>query len=471
MTSELSTCIVYAILPRFEDLHEHSPERVLILAPPSIAILAGATVSYLGEWRQSRTVLAAIAAAPAALAVALALAPDPYRSIPSRETTLLLVATSGGIVALFAISPSKTVRQSSLLALLVLLLWDPCGRILLYGFTDESKLESSLDSAFGSQTAAFLGANEPAAFLLARSAEQPGRNAGFDPTLLPDPATFSTLSPEIGYRGWHGDKGKDVNRLLIFNWGTWFRINDIQGYNPVQVERYVELVDALNGHFQEYHERDLFPGGLSSPLLDLLNLRFLVVSADSAETIAAAAPFRYLTVYADEHVRILENQDALPRAWLVHDARKVDAGQILPSLSDSLVDPRQTVLLETEPPRLDAAPMPDAERAAIVRYEPDQIELRVAASAPAILVLSEVWDPGWSATVDGQSAQVLLADYALRGVPIPQGNHTVILRYDPPLLRIGLVISAMTALLLVGAAIWSKSQASRGPKFDWKWLR
>ena len=126
---------------------------------------------------------------------------------------------------------------------------------------------------------------------------------------------------------------------------------------------------------------------------------------------------------------------------------------------------RRSPRASTLPP----CPTPNGPRSCAI--EPDQIELRVAASAPAILVLSEVWDPGWSATVDGQSAQVLLADYALRGVPIPQGNHTVILRYDPPLLRIGLVISATTALLLVGAAIWSKSQASRGPKFDWKWLR
>ena len=44
-------------------------------------------------------------------------------------------------------------------------------------------------------------------------------------------------------------------------------------------------IDALNGHRQEYHERDLFPAGLPSPLLDLLNLRYLIVPADAPERV------------------------------------------------------------------------------------------------------------------------------------------------------------------------------------------
>ena len=64
-------------------------------------------------------------------------------------------------------------------------------------------------------------------------------------------------------------------------------------------------------HRQEYHERDLFPAGLTSPLLDLLNLRYLLVPADAPERadlapLVAALP----TVYTDAHVRILENPEA-----------------------------------------------------------------------------------------------------------------------------------------------------------------
>ena len=117
----------------------------------------------------------------------------------------------------------------------------------------------------------------------------------------------------------------------MHNWGTWFGVADIQGYNPVQLQRYVEYIDALNGHRQEYHERDLFPAGLTSPLLDLLNLRYLLVPADAPERADLAPLVAELpTVYADEHVRILENPEALPRAWLVHQAEQVAPGEASP---------------------------------------------------------------------------------------------------------------------------------------------
>jgi hypothetical protein len=97
------------------------------------------------------------------------------------------------------------------------------------------------------------------------------------------PRSFPTSSPKAiapsqAYRNhWRGAG----ELALVHNWGTWFGVEDIQGYNPIQTQRYVEYIDALNGHRQEYHERDLFPAGLSSPLLDLLNLRYLIVPADA----------------------------------------------------------------------------------------------------------------------------------------------------------------------------------------------
>ena len=64
--------LFYAILPRFEGLHEHSPDRVLILFFPSISLLAAATVSYLPRWDSSRVAQFAIALVPGAIVLALA---------------------------------------------------------------------------------------------------------------------------------------------------------------------------------------------------------------------------------------------------------------------------------------------------------------------------------------------------------------------------------------------------------------
>lgn len=451
--------LLYAILPRFGALHEHAPERVLILVGPAVALLAGATISYLPLWRNSRLLLLVTTLLPAMLTlVALRVfvgTGDPI----SQEASILIIGASA-LVACFALATSKPVRQLALAGLLLLVIWDPAGRMLMLGFVDESRLERSLASSLDVSPETFLYQNGAAAFIAAQSAAAPARYAGFNPTLLPSPATINFVPPEIGYRGWGSMKDAAVQWLLVFNWGSWFGIEDMQGYNPIQNRRYVEYVDALNGHRQEYHERDLFPAGLKSPLLDLLNLRFLVVPA-AQSGLLESMPSRFSVAYADSRVQVLENADAFPRAWLVHKAQTVAPGEALPLLADGSVNPREVAVLETSPPPLDQPPDPSTESVAISHYEADRIDLNVSASAPALLMLSEVWDPGWVASVSGNPAPILIADHALRAIPVPEGRHTVVLRYDPPSLRLGLAITILTAAAMMAAAIvigWRKSR-------------
>jgi uncharacterized membrane protein YfhO len=68
------------------------------------------------------------------------------------------------------------------------------------------------------------------------------------------------------------------------------------------------------------------------------------------------------------------------------------------------------------------------------------------------LVLSEIYASGWQATVDGQAVKILPTNHALRGVPLPAGEHTVELRYEPISLRVGLIVS-LAAYLLFAAVI------------------
>lgn len=444
--------LFYAVLPRFAELHEHSPERALMLFGPSVALLAAATVTHLPRWDRSRVALAAVVLAPAALVVALAASPIAGGALLSRESIILAIAAAVLAVCI-ALAPTRRAGQTALAGLILLALWDPAGRILWNGFENEANLERSLRGSLAADPGPFLYANDAADFLRQATVAVPGRYAGYDPTLLHDPATIEIESPDIGYRGWGSLKNPIVHRLLVFNWGTWFGIDDVQGYNPIQPQRYVEYVDAMNGHRQEYHERDVYPAGLASPLLDLLNLRYLVVPADAPGRDDLAPLVAELpTVYEDRYVRILKNPEALPRAWLVHRARQVSSSEALALLATGTVDPREIALLEVSPPALEAAPPGSSEEAAILRREPDRLDLRVTAAAPALLVVSEVWDPGWTASVDDVGAPVLVADHAFRAIPVPAGEHLVSLRYDPLPLRAGLVVSLGTLALAVGAA-------------------
>jgi len=65
------------------------------------------------------------------------------------------------------------------------------------------------------------------------------------------------------------------------------------------------------------------------------------------------------------------------------------------------------------------------------QYAHDNIELEVTTEAPGLLVMSELYTPDWTVQVDGQSAELLRANYAFRAVYIPAGNHNVTFSYRP----------------------------------------
>lgn len=63
---------------------------------------------------------------------------------------------------------------------------------------------------------------------------------------------------------------------------------------------------------------------------------------------------------------------------------------------------------------------------------------------PGVLVLSDTYYPGWKVTVDGRPSRLLRANYALRGVYLPGGNHRVVFRFAPASLRLGLLSTGTT---------------------------
>ena len=76
------------------------------------------------------------------------------------------------------------------------------------------------------------------------------------------------------------------------------------------------------------------------------------------------------------------------------------------------------------------------------------VSARTQSGAPGWLVFSEVHDPGWRAWVDGAPAPVLRADLALVAVPVPAGEHEVLLRYTAPWVWRGIAVG------LLGLALW-----------------
>jgi uncharacterized membrane protein YfhO len=71
-----------------------------------------------------------------------------------------------------------------------------------------------------------------------------------------------------------------------------------------------------------------------------------------------------------------------------------------------------------------------------------------------LLVLTDIYYPGWKAFLDGRRVPLERVNYLLRGVAVPAGEHRVELRYEPTSFRLGWMISLATALALIGAVLF-----------------
>jgi uncharacterized membrane protein YfhO len=76
-------------------------------------------------------------------------------------------------------------------------------------------------------------------------------------------------------------------------------------------------------------------------------------------------------------------------------------------------------------------------------------------ATPGLVVLTDAWDRGWSAFLDGREAPILRVNHALRGVIAPAGDSTIEFRYEPESFAWGLRLSGAAALLLLGGVAWS----------------
>jgi hypothetical protein len=429
--------LLYLVLPRFEELHKHWPERVALVGYLAFALLAGAAIDTLRRERLSRGQIVTIIGLPIGSVVALMLVRA--GGVP--------VVIGIGAVALALLIAVKVPGGMSLRTAVPVLLAAVIALDLLVGFQGIAS-QAPYGGFHRVDLDEYYERTEAVAFIERQDEEDPGRYIGFDQS-----QRAIADGQRVLYR--YQFASPSTVELLVNNRGTLHGLEDAQGYNPVQPRRFVEFLTALNGHPQEYHDANIYPDGFSSPLLDLLNIRYVVIPAeipddrDDLQTLMQQLP----TIYVDEQVRVLENAQAVPRAWIVHEARQVVRGEALPLLASGEVDPRQTALLETSPPDLAPVADPSSESVTIVNESPDRIELSTATDAPGLLMVSETYDPGWKAYVDGEPAEVMVADHLLRAVPIPAGDHSVELRYEPTSLKLGIAISTATILAVSVALV------------------
>lgn len=152
-------------------------------------------------------------------------------------------------------------------------------------------------------------------------------------------------------------------------------------------------------------------------------------------------------------VRLAENPDALPRAYLVHEVEVVPLVVALDRLLDGRLDATRA-LVERDPGPLAHPDGPRRRRPAhIAVYRPERVEIDVHAEAAGLLVLSDTYYPGWTARLGDETLPIVRTNGLFRGVRVPAGEHRVIFEYAPASLRRGAALSLASALAIALAPV------------------
>lgn len=261
----------------------------------------------------------------------------------------------------------------------------------------------------------------------------------------PGPWRLTTFDP-------HGRKTFNAN-------GPWlYDLQDIRGYDSIILKRYVAYMSAI----QPQHELPFNriapltePQALDSPLLDALNVKYVVTEE------SLPSP-RFTLVYEGE-VRVYRNEGAMPRAWTLPLTATVFHPDPVAALRT--FDPRFHVVVDRPVPEVSAFGAAAAPRSAVVTaYGINEVWVDAAVEAPSWLILADTFFPGWVAyrrpIGGGEAEERPLAIYPVnglfRGVILPPGRWTVRFRYSPLSVKLGFFttfIGAMAALFM--AVVWA----------------
>jgi hypothetical protein len=238
--------------------------------------------------------------------------------------------------------------------------------------------------------------------------------------------------------------------------GNYLMHHDIAqagGEHGNHIQRWGELVGAGQQTYVDWHN---FMADLErlvqAPPGEPVRANFLAV-ANVGYIVSTVALPGLPELYRGPEGLVYEVPGTLPRAWLAGGAVVAETENgALELLRQPTFDPAETAILERSlPDPLPSAPLEG--EAQVVAHSPDEVRVSTEANRAAVLILAETHYDGWEVTVDGEPAELLRVDHALRGVVVPGGRHDVVFRFRPPDLYAGLWTSILASLSVLGALL------------------
>lgn len=226
---------------------------------------------------------------------------------------------------------------------------------------------------------------------------------------------------------------------LYDNYGLPFQLEDLWGASPLRPARYDQF---------------LAPPMPIERAWELFNVKYVITwraELYKPSTIIYQEPATDGTTY------VHRLNEVGPRAWLVHQVEVADDATILQKLADPTFDRWQIALLEESTTEIPPAQAAEASLSQLTYHSPQAFSVWVTSSAPAWLILSEPHYPGWQATIDGQPAPIQRANYVLRAIAVPPGEHLVRLEFWPWSFTIGAGISVLTVIIIIAGLLIKRS--------------
>lgn len=234
------------------------------------------------------------------------------------------------------------------------------------------------------------------------------------------------------------------------NIAMWLGKGDVWGYSGLVLKRYAEFMAFTQGR---------------SPDEATQYLEF-----SRFHPLHAMLRWRYAFLPAEERDRILTAPAVMPRFQSISEYHVIkNRDEILQAMASPFFDPRQQVILETQP---DPAPVSPAKggTVAVIDSSVNQMTITVDVSQPTILLITDAYSTGWRARpLEGSvqhTYQVLPANYVLRAIPLSQGHHRIQLEYLPRAFQVGAwisVVSVISFAFMVGYYVrknWSRQAPS-----------
>ena len=231
------------------------------------------------------------------------------------------------------------------------------------------------------------------------------------------------------------------------NTSYWHK--SVGGYHPAKLRRYQEMIEHhISPEMQAAYKAIATAGGEMDSVdankfrvLNMLNTKYFIFPAgQQRQTVPILNPHAYGNAWFVNKVQYVNNANAeidaldsiIPTETAVVDARFKD---VLKGATESYKDSLSSIRLTS--------------------YAPNRLTYETNNAQDGIAVFSEIYYPdGWHVTIDGQSAELARADYILRTMYVPAGQHTIEMRFDPTSLHVteGIAYGAL-ALLVIGIIV------------------